>query len=110
MRHDPDDRPDPPTRRIYHGCKDRMCGAEDCPTCRPGTYDHPQNSDEREEQEFFEKHGKITTTKEFPPIPMRCFDWLATLEDLNEDSPQGWGETEAEAIADLKQQIEDNQE
>lgn len=51
---------------------------------------------------------KIVTSHQFPPIPPRCFDWLATLEDMNEDSPQGWGETEAEAIADLKQQIEEN--
>lgn len=23
-------------RRKQHGCSDRMCGAEDCPTCYPG--------------------------------------------------------------------------
>lgn len=50
---------------------------------------------------------KITTQHIYPPIPIRTHDWMATVEHLNEDSPQGWGATEAEAIADLKQQLED---
>ena len=78
-------------------CGYRRCGAIDCPTCNPGGYENHQEP-------------KIVTSHQFPPIPPRCFDWLATIEDLNEDSPQGWGETEAEAIADLKQQIEENQD
>jgi len=109
MRHDPDDRPDPPTRRIYHGCKNRMCGAEDCPTCRPSTYDHPQNSDERAEQEFFEKHGKIKTSHDCPPIPDRSFDWSAVTDNYDLGHPIGHGATEAEAIADLKQQLEEKE-
>lgn len=51
----------------------------------------------------------IVTSHQFPPIPLRCFDWLATIEHMNEDSPQGWGKTEAEAIADLKQTIEESE-
>jgi hypothetical protein len=35
--HDDDDRPEPKKR--YHRCKDRTCGALDCPTCYPNTYD-----------------------------------------------------------------------
>lgn len=109
MRHDPDDRPDPPTRRIYHGCKNRMCGADDCPTCRPDTYDHPQNSDEREEQEQFEKYGKIITRNDCPPIPDRSFDWSAVTDNYDLGHPIGHGATEEEAIADLKTQIEENE-
>lgn len=52
----------------------------------------------------------IKTTHMFPPIPERCFDWLATVDEMNEDSPQGWGATEAIAIADLKNQLEDQEE
>lgn len=48
---------------------------------------------------------KIKTQNIHPPIPSRLFDWLATVEHLNEDSPQGWGATEAEAIADLNEQL-----
>ncbi len=52
---------------------------------------------------------KITTSHQYPPIPERCFDWLAVIEHMNEDSPQGWGKTEEIAIADLKSQIEENE-
>ena len=48
---------------------------------------------------------KINTQHIFPPIPDRSFDWLATVDDMNEDSPKGWGKTEAEAIADLKSNL-----
>lgn len=50
---------------------------------------------------------KITTQHVYPPIPIRTRDWMACLEDSDGDGPQGWGKTEAEAIADLKQQLED---
>lgn len=55
---------------------------------------------------------KIRTTYEYPPIPDRSMDWSAIDDDTYdgaEDShcPIGRGATEAEAIADLKQQIED---
>lgn len=52
---------------------------------------------------------KITTQHIHPPIPDRCFDWLATVEHMNEDGPQGWGKTEEEAIKDLKGQMEDEE-
>ena len=42
----------------------------------------------------------IKTSHQFPPIPIRSFDWLAYFEG-DEEGPQGWGPTEAEAIADL---------
>lgn len=50
--------------------------------------------------------SKIITQHVFPPIPNRVHDWMACLEDNDGDGPQGWGETEAEAIADLNEQID----
>jgi hypothetical protein len=29
---------DEPRRKRYIQCADRMCGAEDCPNCRPGNF------------------------------------------------------------------------
>ena len=36
-------------RRIYK-CKNRMCGADDCPNCRPDTY-HQSTTEENQETE-----------------------------------------------------------
>jgi hypothetical protein len=45
---------------------------------------------------------KIVTTFIYPPIPIRRFDWLAMFEGDDGDSPRkGYGTTEQEAIADL---------
>ena len=41
----------------------------------------------------------------YPPIPIRQFDWCAYRDP--ERRPYGYGATEAEAIADLLQQEED---
>ena len=58
---------------------------------------------------------KIITTHVYPPIPIRSMDWCATTDDYDADcdqdgffstSPIGWGRTEEEAIADLKEQLE----
>ena len=50
----------------------------------------------------------IKTTHVYPPIPIRDFDWSAIDADTyDEGSPIGTGKTEAEAIADLMQQIEE---
>lgn len=59
---------------------------------------------------------KIRTTHVFPPIPVRSFDWCAVDDnaydaDCDQDgffstSPIGWGANEEEAIADLKEQLE----
>lgn len=50
---------------------------------------------------------KIITEFECPPIPSRAFDWCAVTDDYEPGAPIGYGATEAEAIADLKQQLED---
>lgn len=52
---------------------------------------------------------KILTHHEFPPIPLRCLDWSAVTEDYEPGHPIGWGSTEAEAVADLKERLEDEQ-
>lgn len=51
---------------------------------------------------------KIVTNFVYPPIPLRQFDWTAWRDGEEENGPTGFGATEAEAIADLRQQIEDS--
>ena len=54
---------------------------------------------------------KIITNFVYPPIPDRRFDWSAVTDNYcgAEDShcPIGYGPTEQEAITDLKNQIDD---
>lgn len=42
----------------------------------------------------------IVTSHIYPPIPIRDYDWMAWFDE-NEEGPQGFGKTEAEAKADL---------
>lgn len=42
---------------------------------------------------------KIVTHCEWPPIPIRSFDYCAHYDDP--EGPTGWGATEAEAVNDL---------
>lgn len=59
---------------------------------------------------------KILTSYDFPPIPDRSMDWSAITDNYDCDAdqdgffstdPVGYGRTEAEAIADLLEQIEE---
>lgn len=53
---------------------------------------------------------QIKTYFDPPPIPVRSFDWRA-IDDATYDGegcPIGWGATEAEAIANLQEQIEES--
>jgi hypothetical protein len=57
---------------------------------------------------------KIRTSFDYPPLPIRDYDWSAIDEDTYdgaEDSKTrhniGYGATEAEAIADLMEILED---
>lgn len=52
---------------------------------------------------------KILTAFVYPPIPIRSFDWQAWDDDTYDGPgcPLGHGATEAEAIADLREQLED---
>ncbi len=53
---------------------------------------------------------KIITDHVYPPIPDRSCDWCAWVDGADEETrQQGWGSTEAEAIADLKEKLEDEQ-
>jgi hypothetical protein len=44
------------------------------------------------------------------PIPMRKFDWQATLDGWEPGEPIGHGESEADAVYDLFMQIADRED
>lgn len=54
------------------------------------------------------QRSKIVTTFVNPPIPVRSFDWSAHFDGQEEASWRGWGATEADAIADLREQCGDH--
>lgn len=49
---------------------------------------------------------KIITHFVYPPIPIRNYDWSATLDGYEGGDPIGYGKTEQEAIDDLKELLE----
>lgn len=51
---------------------------------------------------------EINTEFVYPPIPLRTMDWQATLDGYDAGDPIGRGATEAEAISDLLDQLEDH--
>ena len=50
-------------------------------------------------------NGLIVTSHIYPPIPDRSHDWCAYVKGEEESSPTGYGYTEAEAVADLADQL-----
>jgi hypothetical protein len=52
---------------------------------------------------------KIITSFDYPPIPIRDRDWSAITDSYEPGDPVGRGTTEQEAIADLEEQLEDQQ-
>lgn len=53
---------------------------------------------------------KIKTENVYPPIPSRNHDWCAYDDNTyggGPGQPVGWGTTEAEAVADLLEKLED---
>ena len=56
-----------------------------------------------------ERGMKIRTSHDYPPIPIRNFDWSACVDGTEETGPYGHGRTEAEAIADLEEKLEDGE-
>jgi hypothetical protein len=52
--------------------------------------------------------AKIRTNYDFPPIPIRSHDWSAWVDGSEESGPFGNGATEAEAIADLKEKMDED--
>lgn len=58
---------------------------------------------------------KIRTVYEYPPIPIRDYDWYAIDDDTYDGAPDshdpvGWGRTEEAAIADLMEQIAERED
>lgn len=49
----------------------------------------------------------IVTNFDYPPIPTRDNDWSAVTDNYDMGDPIGRGATEADAIADLKEQLDD---
>jgi len=54
--------------------------------------------------------GKIITVHQYPPIPIRHFDWIAYHDGEEELGHYGCGKTEAEAIEDLRRLDEERAE
>jgi hypothetical protein len=54
---------------------------------------------------------RIVTDHVYPPIPLRSFDWCAWVDGEDEETRvQGWGATEAAAIADLEAGIAEREQ
>lgn len=49
---------------------------------------------------------RIVTTHEYPPIPLRGFDWCAYLDGDEELQRYGYGPSEDDAITDLLDLLE----
>ena len=68
----------------------------------------------RQKQQRYTPDGQlIVTSFDYPPIPVRCFDWSAVTENYDGAPDAGWqpvghGATEQEAIDDLLEQIEEH--
>lgn len=61
--------------------------------------------------------GRLVTSWQCPPVPWRNFDWAAYDDDYEPADVNGegggivgWGRTEAEAIADYRNQLADETE
>jgi hypothetical protein len=50
----------------------------------------------------------IITSFDYPPIPIRQYDWSAIRDDYDAGDLIGYGRTEQEAIDNLKEQEDDN--
>lgn len=48
----------------------------------------------------------IVTHYDFPPLPIRSYDWSAVTSNYEPGDQIGYGATEAEAIEDLKEKLE----
>ena len=51
---------------------------------------------------------RITIYQEYPPIPMRTFDWCAWISG-EETGIVSWGSTSFTAVKDLIMQLEENE-
>ena len=48
---------------------------------------------------------RIRTSHDYPPIPIRTFDWSAWIDGHEENGPYGQGPTRDIATADLIEQL-----
>jgi hypothetical protein len=57
-----------------------------------------------------EQHfGKIILSYGYPPIPIR-YDWVAYVDGREEDGPCGYGATKLEALSELLDRLEEEEE
>jgi hypothetical protein len=57
-----------------------------------------------------QKKATVRVCYDPKPIPDRQFDWTAVDADYEPGDPIGFGETEAEALADLAEQLEEREQ
>lgn len=51
----------------------------------------------------------IRTSYIYPPIPSRNFDWCAWIDGHEESGQVGYGPTEAAAVMNLKEQLDEEE-
>lgn len=51
--------------------------------------------------------ASVSTRFVYPPIPVRAYDWMAWVGDYEPGCVVGCGATEEAAVADLREQVED---
>lgn len=51
----------------------------------------------------------ILTSHVMPPIPTKACDWCAYVDGEEERGPYGWGRTERDAIADLRDRLDEDE-
>lgn len=56
---------------------------------------------------FTHNGKKIVTSHDYPPIPFRTMDWCAYFDGEEENGGYGYGRTEAEAVADFINNLDD---
>lgn len=54
------------------------------------------------------KDRKIIITNDYPPIPIRKYDWSAIREGYDDGNLIGYGKTKQDAIDDLMEQETDS--
>lgn len=52
----------------------------------------------------------VVLSFEYPPVPVRGWDWMAYVEGREECGPQGWGATRQQAVDDLLERIEEEED
>ena len=52
----------------------------------------------------------IVVSFEYPPVPVRSWDWLAYVDGREERGPQGWGSTREKAVSALLAELEEEED